>query len=130
MAATESVIPAAVRAVRLFRDLRVQDVGYGKGANSGELTAAGLPVPPGFVIGAPAYAAFCEETGLRERLAELLGNLDVENTTALAQTADGASVFFDETPIPAWLASQIRDARTRALIAAAERRVLLDAARE
>ena len=45
---------------RPFTDLRRDDVQYagGKGANLGELTAAGLPVPPGFVVGAPAYAAF------------------------------------------------------------------------
>ncbi|MFZ2049848.1 MAG: phosphoenolpyruvate synthase [Solirubrobacteraceae bacterium] len=119
MAATESVTPAAVQAVRPFRDLRVQDVDYagGKGANLGELTAAGLPVPPGFVIGAPAYAAFCEQTGVRARLAELLENVDVEDTTVLAQTAEAASVFFDETPIPDWLASRIRDACVQAGIA-------------
>ncbi|HEX5308983.1 MAG TPA: phosphoenolpyruvate synthase [Solirubrobacteraceae bacterium] len=119
MAATEPVTPAALQAVRPFRDLRVQDVDYagGKGANLGELTAAGLPVPPGFVIGAPAYAAFCEETGLRARLAELLDHVDVEDTTVLAQTAEAASVFFDETPIPDWLASGIRDACVQAGIA-------------
>lgn len=119
MAATQSVTPAALQAVRSFRDLRAQDVDYagGKGANLGELTAAGLPVPPGFVIGAPAYAAFCEQTGLRSRLCELLDNLDVEDTTVLAQTAKAASVFFDETPIPDWLASQIRDACVQAGIA-------------
>jgi pyruvate, water dikinase len=38
----------------------------GKGANLGELTAAGLRVPPGFVIGAPAYASFRERIGLLE----------------------------------------------------------------
>ena len=49
--------------------------------------------PTGFVIGAPAYAAFCEQTGLRERLAELLDGVDVEDTAALqaAQRAPRAS---------------------------------------
>jgi pyruvate,water dikinase len=119
MAATESATPTAVQAVRHFHELRVQDVDYagGKGANLGELTAAGLPVPPGFVIGAPAYAAFCEQTGLRARLTELLDHLDVEDTTVLAQTTQAASVFFDQTPIPDWLASQIRDACVQAGIA-------------
>ncbi len=56
--------------VRKFTDLSREDVPYagGKGANLGELTGAGLPVPPGFVIGAPAYAAFCDESGVRARL--------------------------------------------------------------
>jgi pyruvate, water dikinase len=118
-AVTDSAAPAAVHAVRPFRELRVQDIDYagGKGANLGELTAAGLPVPPGFVIGAPAYAAFCEQTGLRARLAELLDHVDVEDTTVLARTAEAASVLFDETPMPDWLASRIRDACAQAGIA-------------
>ncbi len=78
--------------VRKFSQLSREDVAYagGKGANLGELTAAGLPVPGGFVIGAPAYAAFCEQTGLRERLAELLDKVDVEDTTALQAASDAA----------------------------------------
>jgi pyruvate,water dikinase len=60
------VLPAPVR---FFDDLRRTDVAFagGKGANLGELVSAGLPVPPGFVVGAPAYAAFCDESRLRER---------------------------------------------------------------
>ena len=60
----------AREALRAFSELGSHDVDFagGKGANLGELTAAGLPVPPGFVIGAPAYAAFCEGGGLRARL--------------------------------------------------------------
>ena len=55
----------ATALLRTFEDLRREDVDYagGKGANLGELTAAGLPVPPGFVVGAPAYAAFCDGGG-------------------------------------------------------------------
>jgi Pyruvate phosphate dikinase, AMP/ATP-binding domain len=44
-----------------FSTLSKADVAYagGKGANLGEMTGAGLPIPPGFVVGAPAYASFC-----------------------------------------------------------------------
>jgi hypothetical protein len=35
----------------------------------GEITQAGLPVAPGFAIGAPAYAAVCDVSGLRARVA-------------------------------------------------------------
>lgn len=43
-------------AVRRFGELSRADVAFagGKGANLGELTRAGLPVPSGFVVGAPA----------------------------------------------------------------------------
>ena len=88
--------------VRPFARLGREDTAYagGKGANLGELTSAGLPVPGGFVIGAPAYAAFCAETGLRERLAELLDGLDVEDTAALQAASTAARELFDETSMP------------------------------
>jgi len=38
----------------------------GKGANLGELTQAGLPVPPGFIVTADAYRASMEHGGVRE----------------------------------------------------------------
>ena len=72
-------------AVRGFGELSRADVPFagGKGANLGELSAAGLPVPPGFVVGAPAYAAFVDESGLRERIAASLEDVDVDDMAAL-----------------------------------------------
>ena len=47
-----------------FADLGRADIAVagGKGANLGELTRAGLPVPPGFVLTTAAYRAFVEPT--------------------------------------------------------------------
>jgi pyruvate,water dikinase len=86
------------------------DFAGGKGANLGELTAAGLPVPPGFVIGAPAYAAFCDDTGLRGRIAARLAGLDVDDTAALEQASKQVREEIEDEPIPDWLASRIRSA--------------------
>lgn len=96
--------------VRTFAQLSREDVDYagGKGANLGELTAAGLPVPDGFVVGAPAYAAYCAETGLRAQLAELLDTVNVEDTAALQAASVAARALFDETPMPEPLAAEIR----------------------
>ena len=86
-------------AVRGFDRLDRSQVAFagGKGANLGELTAAGMPVPEGFVVGAPAYAAYCTQTGLRERLSALLDRLDVEDTAALQQASRQAQELFDAT---------------------------------
>ena len=43
----------------------------GKGANLGELLRNGFPVPPGFVVCAPAYARFLESLDLGAELREL-----------------------------------------------------------
>lgn len=45
----------------------VEEVG-GKGANLGELTRAGLPVPGGFVVGSSAFLSAMEDGGVREQL--------------------------------------------------------------
>ena len=94
--------PLVDEPVRVFARLGRGDVAYagGKGANLGELTSAGLPVPPGFVVGAPTYGAFCTETGLRDRLAALLDPVNVEDTAALQVAATAAREMFDATPIP------------------------------
>ncbi len=116
MSATETDARARIEdPVRMFTRLGREDVDYagGKGANLGELTRAGLPVPPGFVIGAPAYASFCADTGLRRRLSELLDGLDVEDTDALQAAAEAARALFDQTPVPEPLALEIRSAYQR-----------------
>jgi pyruvate,water dikinase len=101
--------------VRPFGSLRREDVSFagGKGANLGELSAAGLPVPDGFVVGAPAYASYCAETGLRERLAELLETLDVEDTAALQAAGEAARGLFDQTPMPEHLQRAIGESYQR-----------------
>jgi pyruvate,water dikinase len=101
--------PLVEDAVRPLARLGRDDVAYagGKGANLGELVSAGLPVPDGFVIGAPTYAAYCADTGLRERLAALLDDVDVEDTQALQAASAAARKLFDETPIPEPLARGI-----------------------
>lgn len=104
--------PPDLLPVRPFSDLSIADVPYagGKGANLGQLTRAGLPVPPGFVIGAPAYAAFRNQSGLARRLREVLGRLDVEDTAALQDRAEQARQAVSETEMPAWLAEAITEA--------------------
>jgi len=116
MQAVESPAPAqAGPAVSSLEDLARGDIAFagGKGANLGELTRAGLPVPPGFVIGAPAYAAFVEKTGLRERLASRLSDVDVDDATSLQAVASEIRRVLETEPIPAELADAIRDAYER-----------------
>jgi pyruvate,water dikinase len=106
---SRSTSPAGLEPVQPFDALSKADVEYagGKGANLGELTQAGFPVPPGFVVGAPAYAAFRSETGLGERLTELLSAVDVEDTAALSRAADAARQAVADSEMPGWLAEAI-----------------------
>lgn len=61
-----------------FRELRRTDVALagGKGANLGEMVQAELPVPPGFVIGAPAYCAMMAVDSLDRQIVDMLLTID------------------------------------------------------
>ena len=56
--------------VEFFRNLGKDDipVAGGKGANLGELTNAGIPVPPGFVITSETYHKFITKTGIEDKI--------------------------------------------------------------
>jgi pyruvate,water dikinase len=103
---------AASPLTRSIAELSHDDIPYagGKGANLGELMAAGLPVPDGFVVGAPTYAAFLERTGLREVMAERLRDLDVDDTVALEHVAADVRALIETQAIP----DDIREAIARA----------------
>ena len=64
-------------------------------------------MPPGFVIGAPAYAAFCDEHDLRARLAAELSDFDANDTTALETAAGHARELVAQAPLPGWLHDEI-----------------------
>jgi pyruvate,water dikinase len=77
--------------VQWFSDIGAADtpdVG-GKGANLGEMTASGLPVPPGFVVTAAAYRRAVDDGGVRDALADRFAaaSAQVEDTKALAVAA-------------------------------------------
>ncbi|HSD25266.1 MAG TPA: phosphoenolpyruvate synthase [Solirubrobacterales bacterium] len=98
--------------LRRFEELSRDDVGYagGKGANLGEMTRAGLPVPPGFVVGASSYALFCDQGGLRQRIEDRLSEVDVDDTAALDLATREVRKMVEAEPVPDEVASEIRDA--------------------
>ena len=57
-----------------FESLRKTDIPSvgGKNANLGEMTSAGIPVPPGFAITAFSYKRFIEETGIASKIYEII----------------------------------------------------------
>lgn len=55
----------------------------GKGANLGEMTQAGIPVPIGFIVSAPAYYNFILENSLERPIRHALHNLNVNDPRAL-----------------------------------------------
>ncbi len=72
-----------------FKDVDREDIGIvgGKGANLGEMTKAGFPVPNGFIVTAQAYFHFLDEAQLRDDLSDLLHGLDVSNSKNLERAS-------------------------------------------
>src|SRR5664279_6073100 len=101
-----------MRAVMWFDEISLADVALvgGKGANLGELTAAKLPVPPGFVITSEAYRAAIERSGARSALGDLIAAANPEDPTSLADTAEQCRAVIRETPVPVDLTEAIVDA--------------------
>ena len=74
MTTTDPAAPDApsTSVISWFGDIGSRDVAQvgGKAANLGEMTAAGLPVPDGFAIGAAGYLRSMEASGARDHLRE------------------------------------------------------------
>ncbi|QBD83042.1 phosphoenolpyruvate synthase [Ktedonosporobacter rubrisoli] len=79
----------------------------GKGANLGELTRAGLPVPPGFCVTTEAYTQIAEKANLTSLIAALPkegGQADIAKITATIRKR------LLDTSLPSDLAASVRAA--------------------
>ncbi len=59
----------------------------GKGAQLGELTRLGIPVPPGFVVTTHAFDVFVKENELGQKISEILGGVDPHDTEAVNEAS-------------------------------------------
>lgn len=84
-----------------------------KGATLGGLAAAELPVPAGFVVTVRAYRAFLAETGVGDRIAERLAEIDTADPVARRQAAADIHVVFDAAPLPEAIRSELDQAYAR-----------------
>ena len=95
-----------------FEDLGKSDIGIagGKGANLGELTQAGIPVPPGFVVTAETYGKFMEDAGINGKVLDILSKTDINNTKELQAAAEEIKSIIIETPVPEDMSTLIIEA--------------------
>ena len=102
-------------AIRWFDEIGLGDTAQvgGKGANLGELTSAGLPVPPGFVVTGDAYLAALDHAGVRGRLRALLATAHPDDIDELDRVAAEAQALVSAVPVPPDLASAVLDAYHR-----------------
>ncbi|MEO6066178.1 MAG: PEP/pyruvate-binding domain-containing protein, partial [Lysobacterales bacterium] len=86
----------------------------GKNASLGEmighLADLGVSVPGGFATTSDAFREFIETSGLRERIFDRLGTLDVEDVLALTAAGGEIRRWVMEAPLPPELDGEIREA--------------------
>jgi pyruvate,water dikinase len=100
------------KAVVWFNEVTKNDIPLvgGKGANLGEMTNAGIPVPPGFIVTAAAYFDFIEKTALHSKIKTLLEPVDVHNSRQLQDIAEKVQSLVKEAQMPPETGQAIEEA--------------------
>lgn len=82
----------------------------GKCASLVTMTAAGMPVPPGFAVTTATYDEFIESTGLSDLIAEQLAGLDADDVTSVDRASQLIRDRICESPVPEHLRQAVIDA--------------------
>lgn len=92
-----------------FKDISKEDIPTvgGKGANLGEMTRAGFPVPNGFVVTVHAYRAFIEAAHIKAKIEEALHNLDVSDSKKLDEAAKKVQHIITRSDFPKEISDEI-----------------------
>lgn len=85
----------------------------GKGANLGELTRAGLPVPAGFVVTADAYLRAMDAAGVRGALLEKVAAVDIDVPESLSAASAELQALVRGAGMPEDIATAVREAHAR-----------------
>jgi pyruvate,water dikinase len=95
-----------------FQEVDKDDVGLagGKGANLGELTKAGIPVPPGFIVTSHSYFHFLKESALGPKLQALLSGLDPNDSAKLQAISEEIKALITSAEMPGDVAAEVRRA--------------------
>ena len=79
----------------------------GKGANLGELSNTGFAIPPGFIITTIAYDLLLQNSGVHNRLQNLLSLLDSDNSDSIAEMSQKMQDIFQQVSIPGHMTDEI-----------------------
>ena len=85
-------------------------VAGGKGANLGELTHGGFPVPPGFVVTAESYLQALEAGGVRDQIRDAVAGAEQREAGELGATASRLRDLVEKAGMPKELGRVVLDA--------------------
>jgi pyruvate,water dikinase len=82
----------------------------GKCASLGDMTQAGVNVPPGFAVTTNAYLAMLDSHGLRHEVGRALANVDPHDFDKVDRAAQAARIRIRSHPLPGDVETAIREA--------------------
>ncbi len=71
----------------------------GKNASLGEMIKAGIRVPPGFAVTTDSYLTFISETGIREKIIDILSNMGQDDMDSLDRASSEIQDLINNTPM-------------------------------
>jgi len=81
----------------------------GKNASLGEMTKAGMAVPPGFAITTEAYDDFLTEAGIKPKIEKILKEVPAESATAMEEASQAVCQLMAAVPLPKRVEKAISD---------------------
>src|SRR3989338_9158442 len=96
--------------IRPFNKISKDDVRLagGKGASLGEMTQAGISVPPGFVVLAAAFEKFLEETDLNVEIDAILHSVNHEEMHTVENASEKIKALILGVEMPKDIANEIQ----------------------
>ena len=93
-----------------FTELTKKDIliAGGKGASLGEMTQAGIPVPPGFVVLAGAFEKFLEETDLNVEIDSILHTVNHKEMHTIEDASEKIQALILDAKMPKDIARAVR----------------------
>src|ERR1035437_9268237 len=92
-----------------FKELSRNDasIAGGKGASLGEMTQAGIPVPPGFIVTAEAFATFLKETDLLQEIDSILHKVNHKEIHTIERASEEIRELILNAEMPKGIADEI-----------------------
>lgn len=97
--------------IRNFQNISKSDTSLagGKGASLGEMTSAGIVVPPGFVILADAFEKFLEETDLNVEIDSILHSVNHQEMHIVEKASEKIKALILNAEMPKIITSEIEN---------------------
>ncbi len=97
--------------IKTFKQLGKGDaeIAGGKGASLGEMSNAGIPVPPGFVVLSGAFDYFLEQAGIKADIDSLLAQVNHKDVNSVENTSGEIQAIIKSAQMPEEIATEINE---------------------